>query len=82
MTGTPVIVCFKTCKISVVGHVHTNRCGVLDEIKAKGEIVSKIISMNKRPVVMLTIVHDDSVVTKWRRTRGGVEKVHCGQAVQ
>ena len=72
------------------GTVRTNRRGVPEEIKAKlqkGEIVSKMIDndvlalkwMDKRPVAMLTTVHDDSVVTKQRRTRaaqGGVEEVH------
>ena len=71
------------------GTIRTNRHGVPDEIKAKlqkGEIVSKMIDddvmalkwMDKRPVAMLTTVHDDSVVTKQRRTRavqGGVEDV-------
>ena len=71
------------------GTVSTNRRGVPEEIKAKlqkGEVVSKMIDndvmalkwMDKRPVAMLTTVHDDSVVTKQRRIRavqGGVEEV-------
>ena len=71
------------------GTVRTNRRGVPEEIKAKlqkEEIVSKMIDddvmalkwMDTRPVAMLTTVHDDSVVTKQRRTRsvqGGVEDI-------
>ena len=71
------------------GTVRTNRRGVPEEMKSKlqkGETVTKMIDdklmalkwQDKRPVVMLTTVHDDSVVTKQRRTRavsGGVEEV-------
>ena len=53
----------------------------------KGEVVTEMVDdklmalkwQDKRPVVMLTTVHDDSVVTKQRRTRavqGGTEEVH------
>ena len=59
------------------GTVRTNRRGVPEEIKAKLQkevIVSKMIDndvlalkwMDKRPVAMLTTVHDDSIVTKQR----------------
>ena len=49
----------------------------------KGEIVTEMVDdklmalkwMDKRPVAMLTTVHDDYVVTKQRRTKGGVEEV-------
>ena len=40
------------------------------------DVVMALKWMDKRPVVMHTTVHDDSVVTKQRRTRtvqGGVE---------
>ena len=70
------------------GTVRINRRGIPQAMKSKlqkGEIISekvddKIIAlkwMDKRPVTMLTTVHDDSVVTKQRRTRavpGGVEE--------
>ena len=79
----------KRLKFVACGTVRTNRRGVPDEINAKlqkGEIVSKKIDddvmalkwMDKRPIAMLTTVHDDSVVTKQRRTRAaqnGVEEV-------
>ena len=77
------------------GTVRTNRHGVPEEIKAKlqkGEIVSKMIDnnvlalkwMNKRPIAMFTTVHNDSIVTKQRRTRavqGRVEEVRRSAAV-
>ena len=78
------------------GTVRTNRHGVPEEIKAelqKGEIVSKMIDndalalkqMDKRPVAMLTTVHNESVVTKQRRPRaaqGGVEEVRKSLVVE
>ena len=71
------------------GTVGTNRRGVPEEMKSKlqkGEMVTKMIDdklmalkwQDKHPVVMLTTVHDDSVITKQRRTRAvsdGVEEV-------
>ena len=69
--------------------LRTNRQGVPQAIKAKlqkGEVVSEMIDdkmmalkwMDKRPVAMLTTIHDDSIVTKQRRSKaaqGGVEEV-------
>ena len=65
------------------GTVRVNRRGVPQSMKSKlqkGEIISEnaLKWMDKRPVTMLTTVHDDSVVTKQRRTRaapGGREDV-------
>ena len=71
------------------GTVRTNRRGVPEEVKSriqKGEIVTTMIDdslmalkwMDKRPVTMLSTIHDDSTVTKQRRTRavqGGVEEI-------
>ena len=71
------------------GTVRINRRGLPQAMKSKlqkGEIISEKVDdkmialkwMDKRPVTMLTTVHDDSVVTKQRRTRavpGGVEEI-------
>lgn len=62
------------------GTVRVNRRGVPTEMKAalkKGETTSTQIDssmmvlkwMDKRPVVMLSTIHDDSFVTKKRRSR-------------
>ena len=61
------------------GTVRKNRRGVPDEMKAKlkGEVVSKQLDssmfilkwMDKREVMMLSTIHDDSFVTKKRRSR-------------
>ena len=62
------------------GTVRMNRRGVPAEMKTalkKGETVSKDVDdsmmalkwMDKRPVVMLSTIHDDSFVTKKRRSR-------------
>ena len=71
------------------GTVHINRRGLPAEIKAtlsKGDIISALVDetmmalkwMDKRPVSMLTTIHDDTMMTKLRRTRraeGGQEEV-------
>ena len=88
--------CMRRLGFGACGTVRINRRGVPEEIKAKlqkGEIVSKMIDedtmalkwMDKRPVAMLTTVHDDSVVTKQRRTRaaqGGVEEIRKPAVVE
>ena len=62
------------------GTVRINRRGVPSEMKAplkKGETTSALIDssmmalkwMDKRPVVMLSTIHDNSFVTKKRRSR-------------
>ena len=74
---------------SACGTVRTNRRGLPKEMSAKlkkGEMVSKQVDgsmmalkwMDKRPVMMLTTIHDDSFVTKKRRSRaapGGEEEI-------
>ena len=66
------------------GTVRMNRRGVPTEMKAalkKGETISTQIDssmmvlnwMDKRPVVMLSTIHDDSFVTKKRRSRTALD---------
>ena len=66
------------------GTVRMNRQGVPTEMKAalkKGETISTQIDssmmvlkwMDKRPVVMLSTIHDDSFVTKKRRSRTALD---------
>ena len=71
------------------GTVRKNRRGLPKEMSAKlkkGEVVSKQVDgsmmalkwMDKRPVMMLSTIHDDSFVTKKRRSRaapGGEEDI-------
>ena len=78
------------------GTVRTNRRGLPPEMSAKlkkGDITSATINdhilalkwMDKRPVNMLSTVHDDSMVTKQRRTRhapGGQEEIRKPSVVE
>ena len=71
------------------GIVRINRRGLpaaMKETLAKGDVTSALVDktmmalkwMDKRPVPMLTTIHDDSMTTKVRRTRraeGGQEEV-------
>ena len=74
----------------VCGTVCVNRCGMPKEVTAaklkKGEMTTSEVKngmlalkwQDKRAVVMLSTIHDDSWVTKRRRTRlaaGGIEEV-------
>ena len=78
------------------GTVRCNRRGLPPEMKAKlrkGEMVASTAEegmmalkwMDKRPVHMLSTIHDDSVVTKQRRTRlapDGREEIRKPHAVE
>ena len=71
------------------GTVRINRRGLPVEMKAtlaRGDVTSAYVDesmmalkwMDKRPVSMLTTIHDDSMTTKVRRTRrvqGGLEEI-------
>lgn len=88
-TAAPLFQDVQRLGFGACGTVRTNRRGVPSEMKAKlqkGEVVTEMVDdklmalkwQDKRPVVMLTTVHDDSVVTKQRWTRavqGGTEEV-------
>ena len=89
-TGVPLFSSLRDLGFGACGTVRVNRRGVPKELTttklAKGEVLTAQTEdgtlalkwMDKRPVTLLSTIHDDTMVTKVRRTRlapGGREEI-------